>query len=420
MKLRLALLLAAATVAAPNVLVQTRELLAQESTSAANPALDPVLAAWINAGGKDASKLPASVLDKELTVAESKQLGKQLWSAWQAAHREQAAKAIADKSLNVGDVELKWLERRFGDDKAESRPLFISMHGGGGAPKAVNDQQWQNQIRLYEPSEGIVVAPRAPGNTWDLWHQGHIDPLFDELITSYVIAERVDPNRVYLMGYSAGGDGVYQVAPRMADRFAAASMMAGHPNETQAFGLRNLPFAIFMGGNDSAYNRNKIAGEWSTKLDELQKADADGYVHISKIYPGKGHWMDREDREALPWMLGFQRRHSPKVVKWRQDDVTHSGFYWLELAEPSDAKAGQEVTAVIDGQTIAITTESTAKLRLRLSDELVDLEQPVKVTWNGKSVFEGRVKRTAGGLVQTLAAYRDPFRMRSAAIEVGP
>ena len=37
----------------------------------------------------------------------------------------------------------------------------------------------------------------------------------------------VDSDRVYLMGYSAGGDGVYQVAPRMADRFAAAAMMAG-------------------------------------------------------------------------------------------------------------------------------------------------------------------------------------------------
>ena len=40
-----------------------------------------------------------------------------------------------------------------------------------------------------------------------------------------IVFEDVDPNRVYLLGYSAGGDGVYQLAPRMADRFAAASMM---------------------------------------------------------------------------------------------------------------------------------------------------------------------------------------------------
>jgi predicted peptidase len=66
---------------------------------------------------------------------------------------------------------------------------------------------------------------------------------------------------IYLLGYSAGGDGVYQLAPRMADRFAAASMMAGHPNDSTPAGLRNLPFALFMGGDDAAHNRNGVARE---------------------------------------------------------------------------------------------------------------------------------------------------------------
>ena len=35
-----------------------------------------------------------------------------------------------------------------------------------------------------------------------------------------VIKENVNPNKVYLLGYSAGGDGVYQLAPRMANRWA--------------------------------------------------------------------------------------------------------------------------------------------------------------------------------------------------------
>ena len=45
------------------------------------------------------------------------------------------------------------------------------------------------------------------------------------LIENLVALQEVNPNRVYLMGYSAGGDGVYQVAPRMADTLAAAAMM---------------------------------------------------------------------------------------------------------------------------------------------------------------------------------------------------
>ena len=60
--------------------------------------------------------------------------------------------------------------------------------------------------------EGIYLAPRAPTNTWNLWHQGHIDRMFMRLIENTVALQDVNPNRVYLMGYSAGGDGVYQVA----------------------------------------------------------------------------------------------------------------------------------------------------------------------------------------------------------------
>ena len=72
----------------------------------------------------------------------------------------------------------------------------------------------------------------------------------------------VNPNKIFLLGYSAGGDGVYQLAPRMADRFAAASMSAGHPNDASPLGLRNIGFSIHMGNNDSAYNRNLVAEEW--------------------------------------------------------------------------------------------------------------------------------------------------------------
>ena len=51
-------------------------------------------------------------------------------------------------------------------------------------------------------------APRAPTETWNLWHEAHIAPLFQALIETYVARRGVHPNKVYLMGYSAGGDGV--------------------------------------------------------------------------------------------------------------------------------------------------------------------------------------------------------------------
>ena len=70
-------------------------------------------------------------------------------------------------------------------------------------------------------------------------------------------------------------------------------------------GLRNLPFTIHMGANDGAYNRNKVAAEWGEKLKALREADPQGYEHLVKLHEGRGHWMNREDAEALPWMAKF-------------------------------------------------------------------------------------------------------------------
>ena len=38
----------------------------------------------------------------------------------------------------------------------------LSLHGGGGAPARVNDRQWENQVKLYQPPDSLYVVPRAP------------------------------------------------------------------------------------------------------------------------------------------------------------------------------------------------------------------------------------------------------------------
>ncbi len=297
---------------------------------------------------------------------------------------------------------LHWMARTYGEAPKGGHSLWISMHGGGNAPAAVNSQQWTNQIGLYKPEEGIYVAPRAPTDTWNLWHESHIDPMFNRLIEDYVAFAGVNPDKVYLMGYSAGGDGVWQLAPRMADQLAAASMMAGHPNDASLLGLRNLPFAIFMGGDDAAYNRNKIAAERGAELDRLAQADPGGYLHQVHIYPGLGHWMNRKDADAVPWMAGFQRQNWPKKVVWKQSDVPHSRFYWLETSPTAELKPNQQMVATVDKQTVQITGDIPTDLHLRLSDELVDLDQPIQVNVNGEKRFEGTVHRDAWSILSSL------------------
>jgi len=334
-----------------------------------------------------------------------------------AEQKEKRAAELKAKSITIGDHTMKWLEKTFGEEPEGGRSLWISMHGGGGAPPAVNEQQWQNQIKLYQPKEGIYLAPRAPTDTWNLWHQAHIDPLFSRLIESMVALRNVNPDKIYLMGYSAGGDGVWQLAPRMADRFAAASMMAGHPNESSLLGLRNLPFGIFMGANDAAHKRNTVAAEKIAEIQALQKADPEGYIHLSRIYPGLGHWMNLKDAESVPWMAKFTRDPWPKKIVWLQDDVTHDRFYWLQLPKGT-AEKGQKITATVNGQKIHLEGEIPKGTKLLLSDKLLDLDQPVSISINDTPPREFKPTRNLKTILEALTNRLDPSSTPTATVVV--
>ncbi|MCP3916334.1 MAG: polyhydroxyalkanoate depolymerase [bacterium] len=329
-----------------------------------------------------------------------------LWTNHARRIRAERAQELEARVLEIDGAKMPFWYTVRGEKPAGGRSLFLSMHGGGGAPKKVNDRQWENQKKLYEPEEGIYLAPRAPTDTWNLWHQAHIDGLFDRLIENLVVLEEVDPDRVYLMGYSAGGDGVYQLAPRMADRFAAAAMMAGHPNETSPDGLRNLAFTLHMGGDDDAYDRAGVARRWKELLAELAAQDEGGYEHWVEVHEGKGHWMDKEDAAAVPWMACYTRDlRSPRVV-WRQDDVTHTRFYWLADPEPA---ARRRIVVEREGQELRIVESGGAKrLALRLDDDMLDLDQEVVVSDGERELFRGRVPRTIEVLARTLAERGDP------------
>jgi hypothetical protein len=344
-----------------------------------------------------------------------------LWQDHAAWIRETRAAEMRAKVIELDGQKMKFEMLSFTNAPATNgRSLFLSLHGGGGAPPAVNESQWRNQVQLargYRPSEGIYLAPRAPTDGWNLWHEGRIDTFFDRLIENLVVFSNVNPNRVYVFGYSAGGDGVYQLGPRMADRWAAAAMMAGHPNDASPVGLRNVPFAIQVGANDGAYKRNTVAAEWGKKLDDLQRADPSGYVHFTELHAGKSHWMDLEDRKAIPWMEKFTRVPLPDKVVWRQSGRTHARFYWLAVRK-QEAKGGQEIIAQRAGQTVTLTGKNPPAVTVLLNDAMLDLDQPVVIRAGDQTLFSERVPRTLATLARRLSERGDTNLTFSAEVTV--
>ena len=227
----------------------------------------------------------------------------------------------------------------------------------------------------------------------------------------------VNPNKVYIMGYSAGGDGVWRMGPRMADTWAAASMMAGHPGEVSLVNLRNLPFMIWCGELDAAYDRNKRCQERIDELEQLHTADPEGYIFEGHIIKGKGHWMNLEDNAAIDWMAQYVRNPYPKKIVWRQEDVTERHFYWLS-APVDELQEGKEVIASIKGNIVNIEKCDYTSITLSLNDKMMNLDNPVTVVYKGKKVFDGKVERRSDVMRSTLYSRNDPAYMFPAQIQV--
>ena len=356
-----------------------------------------------------------------LTALEARQAATLLWGDHKVNLSNQYRDAWNSRVLTLNNYTMKFYFSVRGSKPAGGRSLYISMHGGGQVSSDVNDQQWENQKNLYGnlPSEGVYLAPRAPTDSWNMWFQSHIDSFFEQIIAAAQLFEDVNPNRVYIMGYSAGGDGTYQLAPRLADRWAGAAMSAGHPNDAQPYGLRNIAMAIHVGALDAAFNRNIVAAQWGAKLDTLHTKDTTGYFHQVQIHQGCSHWMNLEDSVALSWTAKYTRNPLPERVVWYQNGVTHNRFYWLGV-DDSLMRAGNLIDASREGQSIYINKSDVNKITILLNDSMADLDKPVTLTWSGKNPVQINVTRTIASIAKSIEERNDPNYIFSASITASP
>ena len=344
---------------------------------------------------------------ERLSVEQAEMFAEREWNSAMSQLMDNYLPMWSDRCLKYGNYAMPFDVQIFGQEPANGRSLYISMHGGGNVPANVNDQQWENQKHLYKPKEGVYIAPRAAVDDWNMWFRPHIDTLFEMLIQCAVSQLNVNPNRVYLMGYSAGGDGTYRMAPRLADHWAAASMMAGHVGEASPLNLRNIGYMVWMGEHDSAYNRNRLAVEYGKLMDSLQLADSNGYAHKTTIVEGCGHWMNRADTAAIDWLCQFERNPYPERIVWRQEDSNlRDWFYYLSIPEHEMAK-GKELRVEYNGNTINIVKCDYGCFTIHLNDKMMNLSNPVIVKYNGNIIHDGMVYRSEANIEQSIAKRMD-------------
>ena len=134
--------------------------------------------------------------------------------------------------------------------------------------------------------------------------QGMVIAEIDKTLTEF----HGDPRRLYLSGFSMGGAGVYQIAARWPERFAALVAIAGFVPTDHADlvkRIRHIPLRIFHGASDE-----RVSVDGARQLAaELKQAGAPAeYVE----YPDTRHGPTAEktyaDASVIEWLLS-QRRH---------------------------------------------------------------------------------------------------------------
>jgi predicted esterase len=333
-----------------------------------------------------------------------------------------------------------------GQRPAQGYPLYIALHGGGGAPAEVNDAQWAAMQGYYADSigTGIYVAPRGITDEWNLHFDDAAYALYDRLIENLILLEGVDPDRVYLLGFSAGGDGVYQIAPRMADRFAAVSMSAGHDNGVRPDNLYRLPILLQVGEKDDAYDRNRAVVAFSEKLDALSDARPEGYLHDLFVHLDGAHnapWSDHDasgkpytilqhpaaalsggdratalqDTNAVHWLSRRIRTARPDRVIWDRTTIAPTRepvWYWVEAAD------GERVDVeLVRRENSIVVHDVGTRLRVMLSHRMLDLRRPITIRI-GEQTLTTEPTPDLRTMAETLALRGDPAMIFSVVIEL--
>ncbi len=196
-------------------------------------------------------------------------------------------------------------------EKVEGKqPLLINLHGGG---QRWFDFDFQRQLEIAAQmgmKRGFDLAELVgkglitlDPNTAERWSVDSLDTMLDYVLETF---PEIDEDRVYVMGYSAGGGATWRWINQSSDRFAAAApcgFTGGSAND-DAKKLANLPIWTMAGSEDGKnpagirkmVERLSAAGNVNVKHTEFEGADH-----------REGGRAVFETAELVDWMLGFSK-----------------------------------------------------------------------------------------------------------------
>ncbi|HEY4485632.1 MAG TPA: hypothetical protein VI702_04830, partial [Nitrospiria bacterium] len=155
---------------------------------------------------------------------------------------------------------------------------------------------------------------------------------------------------------------------------------------------------------------------------------AGGHFFPSEILPDLMAWLESTRREETPKeILMVRDRDHPGQNYWlRLDEPAPEVVSWQALPEemeaaedpPKSEPVFARLSAVIKGNEITVRAEHVLRYSLLLQRDLLNLDQPVRVTTNGAVSFEGTVTQDSRQMLREAHRRSDPRMITQAVLEI--
>jgi predicted esterase len=307
--------------------------------------------------------------------------------------------------------------------------LLIGLHGGGEGAGDKSEAQgtWSGPLAKHKL---MGIFPQAIRLVHDAWNTVEGERFILTLIEEAKRTYDIDPDRVFIAGFSMGGTGSWFMAGRHPFLLAGALpfhgvIFAQPDNQAEHIekihhgfvpNVRHVPLYYTTGSvDDHCKPYSYLFAE--KLLVDLKKQHPDGYNINFRCVDGLGHaYPPGEPQKGEEWILPRKRISFPRELTWEYAKdvqsvapgprIAANQFYWLRCNDPADF---MKIEASIAGQEIRIDVKrhDPSGFTIFLSPELIDVNREITVTVNGEQKFRGTVEPSLSAMLESLSAHLD-------------
>ena len=299
------------------------------------------------------------------------------------------------------------LQMPFNFEPSKKYPLTIYLHGMGdpnplGGLSTAFDNSHQDTLFRNEPIKasdippshrGFVLAPWARGNSF---YRG--DAELDVWQCMEMVCQRfkIDPDRIYLTGFSMGCSGTMAIAGRQPDIWAGINLSSGFGEWSDTRldylmdNLRGLPMALWIGELDPM-----LEGARSMHQILLDKH----IEHRFEVIPQLPHTYPYDEyQKNVGYLMQFTRKR-PASFRYVADGNVHSGRNGVFMNIPRGIFSDKlpTFTCSVEGKKVTIDSQNTSGLAVETGTGGLGLAGDIVIIWNGQEAYKGPARRVELG-----------------------